>query len=384
MERKMRGGRIGGASGSFIGPVHRIAACMDGKADFVAGTFSRDSEKSKKTGEELLLDPDRVYETWEEMIGREKQIEEDKRLDFITIVTLNKTHFETAKAVLEAGFNVFCEKPMCFNLAEAKELKKVVDTTGKAFALAHTYTGYPMVKQARHMVKDGELGSLNKVVVEYPQGWASGMLHQPAGIVSGWRMDPDQAGASCCVGDIGIHAENLTRYVTGLEVDEVCAHLSTFIPSNKLEDDANILLKYKGGAVGILYSSQISTGEENGLTIRVYGDKKGLEWRQENPNYLTIKDPSGFRTIYSKGNPQVLCEEAVKAGRLPFGHPDGLIESFANLYLEFFRAVEAVNRGEKIPECDFPTVDDGIIGNAFIETAVESAKSDSKWTKMEV
>lgn len=381
MERKFRGGMIGGASGSFIGPVHRMAASMDGKAEFAAGAFSRDPEKSAQTGRDIFLDPDRVYSDYKDMLGKEKVMDGEKALDFITIVTMNRTHFEIATSALEAGFHVFCEKPMCFNLEQAQELKKTVETTGMVFALSHTYTGYPMVKQARSMVADGELGSINKVVVEYPQGWASGMLHQPEGTISGWRMDPEQAGASCCVGDIGIHAENLARYITGLEVDEVCAHLSSFIPSNKLEDDANILLKYKGGAVGILYSSQISTGEENGLTIRIYGDKKGLEWRQEDPNYLIIKDPSGFKTIYSKGNP-VLCEEARNAGRLPFGHPDGLIESFANLYLEFFRAIEAANSGADVPDCDFPTVDDGVTGNAFIETAVESSKSESKWTKM--
>ncbi|MFH0937705.1 MAG: Gfo/Idh/MocA family oxidoreductase [Planctomycetota bacterium] len=381
-QQKLRGGMVGGASGSFIGPVHRMAAIMDGQAEYVAGVFSSDPVRSQKTGQDLFLDSERSYHDYRTMLRSEAARPAAERLDFITIVTLNSTHFEIAKACLETGFNVFCEKPMCFNLAQAKALRTIVKKTGKVFALAHTYTGYPMVKQARHIVKTGVLGKINKVVVEYPQGWAAGLLHASAGQISGWRMDPKKAGASCCVGDIGIHAENLVRYITGLQMDAICAELTRFIPSNRLEDDANILVRYKGGAKGILYASEISTGDENGLNIRIYGDKKGLAWNQEDPNYLVIKDPSGFKTIYSKGNPQVLCPAAVKAGRLPFGHPDGLIEAFANLYLEFFKSVRAERAGKKIPAGDFPSVEDGVIGNAFIETAVRSARSNAKWTRM--
>ncbi|MFH1708494.1 MAG: Gfo/Idh/MocA family oxidoreductase [Planctomycetota bacterium] len=382
--RKLRGAMIGGGSGAFIGPVHRMAATMDGQAEYVAGAFSRDGNKSRTTGRELFLDPARVYTDYKTMLRREAARPAAERIDFVTIVTQNNTHFAAAKACMEAGFNVFCEKPMCFNLAQAKALKAVVKKTGKAFALAHTYTGYPMVKQARHMVKAGVLGKINKVVVEYPQGWASGLLHAPAGLISGWRMDPKIAGASCCVGDIGIHAENLVRYITGLRMDAICAELTRFIPSNGLEDDANILVRYKGGAKGILYASQISTGDENFLTIRVYGDRKGLAWSQEDPNYLVIKDPSGFKTIYSKGNPQVLCPAAAKAGRLPFGHPDGLIEAFANLYLEFYKSVRAERAGKTVPAGDFPSVEDGVMGNAFIEAAVKSSKGNAKWTKLKI
>ncbi|MFC1581963.1 Gfo/Idh/MocA family protein [Planctomycetota bacterium] len=381
-KRKLRGGMIGGGIGAFIGPVHRMAATMDGQAEFVAGAFSSNAAKSKKTGKELFLDPGRVYGSWKEMLKKESKRADKERLDFVVIVTANVLHFQIAKAFLEAGFNVFCEKPMCFNLKQANELKKIVKKNKKAFALAHTYTGYPMVKQARYMVKKGVLGKINKVVVEYPQGWAAGMLHQPAGIVSGWRMDPATAGASCCIGDIGIHAENLVRYITGLEMDSICAEMSSFIPANRLEDDSNILVRYKGGARGILYASQISAGEENHLTIRIYGDRKGLFWDQEEPNYLTIKDPAGIKTVYSKGNPQVLCKAANDAARLPFGHPDGLIEAFANLYLEFYRAVRAERAGKKIPVCDMPGIVDGVMGNAFIETAVASGRSKAKWTKM--
>lgn len=380
-KRKLRGGMVGGAIGSFIGPVHRMAATMDGQAEFVAGTFSSDPKKSKKTGRELYLDPSRVYTGYKEMIRKESKLPPNERIDFVTIVTLNATHFEIAAAFLNAGFNVVCEKPMAFNLKQAKELRRIVKKTGKVFALAHNYTGYPMVKQARYAVNKGTLGKINKIVVEYPQGWASGLLNRPSNAISGWRMDPKKAGASCCMGDIGTHAENLVRYITGLEIKEVCAELSSFIPSNRLEDDGNVLVRYQGGAIGILYASQISTGEENGFNIRIYGEKRGIYWNQEDPNYLVVKDPCGFKTTYSKGNP-CLCKEAQEAGRLPFGHPEGFIEAFANIYLETFKAIRAEVSGKKIPKCDFPSVDDGVVGNAFIETVVASSKSKTKWTKM--
>ncbi len=380
--RKLRGGMVGGAVDAFIGPVHRMAATMDGQAEFVAGAFSRNPDKSKKTGEALYIDADRVYGDYKEMIEKESQMPDDKRLDFVSIVATTSYHFEIAKAFVKAGFNVVCDKPMTTSLAQAKELRDLVKESGIVFALTHNYTGYPMVKQARHVIKSGELGDLNKVVVEYPQGWLSTLIEGGASAIDMWRMDPSQAGASNCTGDIGIHAENLLRYITGLEIEEVCAEVSSFIPGHQLDDDSNMLLRFKGGAKGILYASQISAGEENGLNIRVYGSKKGMQWWQENPNYLVIKDPNGTQTRYSKGNPDVLCDEANAAGRLPFGHPDGFIEAFANVYLEAFKAVRAKVAGEPIPNCDFPTVDDGVTGLAFIETVLESGKSDKKWTPM--
>jgi len=270
---------------------------------------------------------------------------------------------------------------MTFSLAQAKELKRIVDKSRKVFVLTHNYTGYPMVKQARYMVKKGLLGRINKVVVEYPQGWLSGLLRQTTPTINMWRMDPKKAGASCCMGDIGTHAENLTRYITGLEIAELCADLTAFIKGNKLDDDGNVLVRYAGGAKGVLYASQISSGEENGLRIRVYGDKLGIEWRQEDPNYLIVKDPAGFHTVYSRGNP-CLCAEAQAASRIPFGHPEGFIEAFANLYGEAFKAITAEVSGRKVPACDFPNVNDGVTGMAFIETVVASGKSKSKWTKM--
>ncbi|GAF68428.1 unnamed protein product, partial [marine sediment metagenome] len=306
-------------------------------------------------------------------------------IDFVTIVTPNSTHLEIAKAFLEAGVNVMCEKPMTMDLASARELRDIVKKSGRAFALNHNYTGYPMVKQAKHMVRQGELGKVNKIVVEYPQGWLSGFLRGEEGAIRPWRMDPKLSGASCCMGDIGTHAENLARYVTGLEIEELCADVSAFIPDNKLDDDGNVLVHWKGGVRGVLFASQISTGEENGLNIRVYGTELGIRWFQENPNYLYVKDPSGFNKVLSRGNPQVLCEAANKGSRLPFGHPDGFIEAVANIYLAFFDDVRAVLDGKPVPrnpDSDHPTVDDGVVGMAFIETVLESAGSRAKWTRM--
>jgi predicted dehydrogenase len=379
--RKLRYGMIGGGLGAFIGPVHRMAAGLDGEAELVAGAFSSNAAKSRKSGGALCLDPARAYGSYQELISEESRRPASERLDFVSIVTPNNTHFEIAAACLRAGFNVICDKPMTMSLAESKALASIVAKSRKVFALTHNYTGYPMVKQARFMVKRGDLGPINKIVVEYPQGWLSGFLRGAKGSINPWRMNPAQAGASCCMGDIGTHAENLARYVTGLEIEELCADLTAFIKNNPLEDDGNVLIHYKGGARGVLYASQISSGEENGLRLRVYGAKAGLEWRQEDPNYLIIKDPSGYKTTYSKGNP-CLCADAQTGGRLPFGHPDGFIEAFANIYREAYKAIRAEVAGRKIPACDFPTVNDGIVGLAFVETVVASAKSKTKWTKM--
>jgi predicted dehydrogenase len=278
---------------------------------------------------------------------------------------------------LEAGFHVICDKPMTCNLAQAKELKSIVDKTGKVFALTHTYTGYPMVKQARYMLRQGLLGKINKVVVEYPQGWLANFLEDGVTIETMWRADPQKAGVSLCMGDIGIHAENLGRYITGLEIEKLCADLSHYIPGNLLDDDGNILVRYKGGAKGIIYASQISTGEENGLNIKVYGTKLSLYWNQENPNYLTVKNKEGINTTYSKGN-KILCQDAQNAARLPPGHPEGIIEALANIYLEAYKAIKAgSNTG-----FDYPSVHDGVIGMAFVEAILASAVSDRKWIEI--
>jgi predicted dehydrogenase len=381
--RKLKGGMVGGGTGAFIGPVHRMAATLDGEAEFVAGAFSRDPAKSKKSGDELGLDPKRVYRTYQEMVEAEAKLPNDQRIDFVSIVTPNNGHFPISKAFLEAGISVICDKPMTTTFKDAKALQKIVQKSGKIFALTHNYTGYPMVKQARHMVKSGQLGKINKIVVEYPQGWMSGMITNPGNSIGMWRMDPEIAGGSCCMGDIGTHAENLVRYITGLEIDEVCAELTAFVKGNRLEDDGNVLVRYKGGARGILYASQISAGEENPLSIRVYGTKQGLEWKQEDPNYLIVKNPEGFQTRLSKGN-NILCKEAQTAARLIWGHPDGYIEAFANIYREAYKGIRAVNAGKKPPVCDHPNVEDGLIGVAFIDALLASNKSKSKWTRMKL
>ncbi len=381
IDRKLRMGMVGGGIGSFVAPVHRMAAMLDQEAELVAGAFSSDPAKSAKSGKALLLDPRRVYPSWKAMIAGESKLPDDVRIDFVSIVVPNNGHHAIAKAFLEAGFNVVCDKPMTLTLAEAKDLQKAVKKSRKVFALTHNYTGYPMVKQARFMVRSGMLGKINKVVVEYPQGWMAGFIEHGSNAIGMWRMNPKIAGASGCMGDLGTHAENLVRYITGLEIEELCADISTFAKINKLEDDANLLLHYKGGARGVLYASQISAGEENPLSIRVYGTKLGIEWKQEDPNYLFLKDPAGLVTRYSKGNSN-LCPEARQAARLIWGHPDGFIEAFANIYRAAFEAIRAERAGRKVPKGDFPTVDDGVVGMAFIETLLASAKSKSKWVRM--
>ena len=294
MNRKLRFGMIGGGRGAFIGGVHRIAAQMDGKAELVAGAFSSDPERARASGADLFIAPERAYGSYAEMAKAEAAMPASKRLDFVVIVTPNHQHFPPAKLFLEAGFNVVCDKPVTFNLAEARALKKVVAKSGKVFALTHNYTGNTMVKQARDFVRAGKLGAIRKVVAEYPQGWLSTLVEGTGQKQAGWRTDPKRSGAAGCIGDIGTHAENLAEYITGLQIKELCADLTAFVPGRKLDDDGNILLRFKGGAKGVLHASQISVGEENALNIRVYGEKGGLEWHQEHPNELIVKYPDRF------------------------------------------------------------------------------------------
>jgi predicted dehydrogenase len=381
MKRKLRFGMIGGGRGAFIGAVHRIVAVMDGKAELVAGCFSADPENSRLTGQDLLLDPLRVYATYAEMVKAESKMPAIARLDFVVIVTPNHEHFPPAKLFLEAGFNVVCDKPATLNLAEAKKLRDIVRRTKKVFVLTHNYTGNAMVKQARELVASGHLGKIRKVVVEYPQGWLWGRLETTGHKQASWRSDPKKSGAACCLGDIGTHAENLTRYITGLRIESLCADLTTFVPGRLLEDDANILVRFAGGAKGVLHASQISIGEENNLNIRVYGDQAALEWHQEHPNELILKYPDRPREIWRRGN-SYLGATAKKFTRIPSGHPEGYLEAFANVYLEAFRAITAEIEGRPQPkDLDFPTIEDGVIGLTFIETAVKSAKAGARWAK---
>jgi predicted dehydrogenase len=383
LPRKLRMGMVGGGRGAFIGAVHRMAARLDGEIDLVAGCFSSDPAKSRASGADLHLDPARVYGTYEEMIARESALPADQRIDFVSIVTRNNTHFPVAKAFLEAGFHVVCDKPLCFSLAEGRKLREVVRRTGRVFALTHNYTGYPMVKEAREWVRTGRLGKLLKVVVEYPQGYAITALE--AGKVSriaNWRMDPNVSGVSNCMGDIGTHAHNLARYITGLEVEEICAELSTFIPGRLLDDDGNCLVRFSQGVKGILFASQISSGEENNLNIRVFGTKGSLQWFQENPNELIFKKADAPQQIHRRGN-GYLGAAARGASRTPFAHPEGFIEAFANIYRAAAVAIADSIAGRKAPKdgYDFPTVDDGLAGMAFIETAVKSGRAGAKWVR---
>jgi len=368
---------VGGGPGAFIGAVHRTAVRLDGLAEIVAGAFSSSAEKSKETGTELHLDPNRVYGSWQELIEKEASRTTD-RLDFISIVTPNFLHYPVAKAALEAGFDVVCDKPMTMTVEESEDLCRTVTKTGRLFALTHNYTGYPMVKEARKLVSDGKLGELRKIVVEYPQGWLSTLLESDGQKQAVWRSDPEKAGISSALGDIGTHCENLVHYITGLEMDSMLADLGTVVAGRVLEDDASILIKYKGGARGILYCSQISIGEENALTIRVYGSKAALEWRQENPNYLRIKYPDAPEQILKRGS-GYLGAAAAHASRLPGGHPEAFIEAFANIYTSAIRCMAARAAGAAPSQLDndYPTVQDGARGIHFIHTAVDSHKRQS-------
>ncbi len=375
-------GMVGGGRGAFIGAVHRMAANLDGKIAVVAGCFSSDPEKSRLSGEDLFLDPTRIYSSYAEMAKGEAALPIDRRIDFVTIVARNDLHFPVAKAFLAAGIHVICEKPMAFSLAEARELKKLVDDSGLVFALTHNYTGYPMVKEARAMVKAGKLGRILKIVAEYPQGHAIASIKQQAeGASANWRTDPSVSGISNCIGDIGSHAENLARYISGLELEEIAADLNTFIPGRSLDDDGSMLVRYQGGARGILFASQISTGEENDVNIRIYGTDASIEWHQEDPNELVVKFADKPREIWRRGN-HYNGPEAVKNTRLPSGHPEGFIEAFANIYLAAVEAIsDHIEGNYPHPEgYDFPTVDDGLKGMAFIEAAVASSKENAAWT----
>ena len=382
MKRKLRMGMVGGGRGAFIGGVHRRAANLDGNIELVAGAFSSDPKKSKLSGKDFHLDPSRVYSSYQEMAEKEKALPEDQRIDFVTIVVQNHLHFDVAKTFLQAGFNVICDKPVTYDLAQARELRKIINKTKKVFALTHNYTGYPMVKLAREMIKKGELGEIIKVVCEYPQGYAITALTGEEKAIANWRANPEIAGISNCMGDIGTHAENLVHYITGLEIDKLCADLSVNIPGRKLDDDGNVLVRFKGGAKGIIYASQVSNGDENDLNIRVYGTKKSIEWHQEDPNDLLVKDARAPRQVWRRGNDYV-TGAAAENTRIPFGHPEGFIEAFANVYNAAAVAIldEVSGKYPRKSGYDFPDIRDGIIGMAFIETVVKSSKSKEKWVK---
>jgi len=386
LDRTLKMGMVGGGPDAFIGEVHRKAARMDGGIDIVAGVFSRYADRSQQTGRQLLLDPKRIYKSYEELVEKERRLPQGERVDLVSIVTPNNSHFPISKALLEGGFHVMCEKPMTFTLDEARELQKIVRISGNVFGLMHNYTGYPMVKLARDMARGGDLGEIRKIVVQYPQGWLATPLEQTGSVQAIWRTDPAQSGAVGAMGDLGTHAENLSEYITGLKITHLCADLTTFVKGRRLDDDANCLLRFDNGAKGVLHVSQISIGEENNIAIWVYGSKKGLEWHQEHPNYLYVKEPDGPVQVYRRGSPYIGAKSpaAGRATRLPFGHPEAFIEAFANIYCNFADTVRGALTKEAPDKLalDFPNVDDGLRGMLFVNTVLASAASSEKWTPM--
>ncbi|MDE2732268.1 MAG: Gfo/Idh/MocA family oxidoreductase [Bacteroidota bacterium] len=370
--RKLRYGMVGGGPGAFIGAVHRMAAALDGTMELVAGAFSSDAARSREQGAELGLSSDRVYGSFSEMAAAEAQRPDG--IDFVSIVTPNHMHFPVAKVFLEHGFHVVCDKPMTNTLADAEELCHLVAGQDCVFALTHNYTGYPMVKQARTMVADGKIGTVRKIIVEYPQGWLAKPIEREGQKQASWRTDPKRAGAGA-LGDIGSHAENLARYVTGLELASMCADVTTFVEGRPIDDDVSILVHYRGGARGVLHASQVSIGEENNLNIRVHGTEGSLQWFQEHPNWLHYRSASGPEQVYKRGN-DYLSSSAQHGSRLPSGHPEAFLEAFANIYLNAGRTIAARLCGDipAVHDLDFPTVQDGARGVHFILTALRSGR----------
>ncbi len=380
---KLKLGMVGGGRDAFIGAVHRSAAWLDGMYELSAGALSSTPEKARASGKDLGLSDERNYESWEQMLEKESARAEGERIDAVSIVTPNHMHFPVAKAFVEAGFHVICDKPLVHSSEQAEELVRLVEQKGTVFAVTYNYTGYPMVKQARQMVRDGALGAIRKVIVEYNQDWLATKLEDQGAKQAEWRTDPKRSGIAGVVGDIGSHAENLVATITALELESLCADVSTFVSGRALDDDANLLVRYRSGAKGLMFASQISAGEENDLRIRVYGEKASLTWHQENPNYLRYKPLGEPEQVLKRGN-GYLCEAAQRAGRIPPGHPEAFIEAFANVYRNAGLSIMALKDGRTPDEfeSDFPTVADGARGVKFIEKTIESGKSSQKWISL--
>jgi predicted dehydrogenase len=383
MKRKLRMGMVGGGKDAFIGAIHRIAANMDGLIELSCGALSINPEVAVDSARSLFLPEDRTYLTYDEMISKEAALPADRRIDFVTIVTPNFAHFAPAMMALENGFHVVIEKPIAFTLDEAKQLKQKVAETGLLLCLTHTYSGYPMVKQAKAMVADGALGKIRKVWVEYPQGWLSKLSEREGNAQAAWRTDPKKSGKSGCMGDIGTHAAHLAEYITGLKISKICADLSILVEGRALDDDGNVLLKFENGAAGALMASQVAAGEENALRIRVYGEKGGIEWNQHEPNTLLVKWLDQPAQILRAGGNygDRLSKYATHNCRTPGGHPEGYLEAFGNIYRNFALTLSArIDGTEPSPQAlDFPSVEDGIRGMAFIDNVVASSQSDMKW-----
>lgn len=379
---KLRLGMIGGGQGAFIGAVHRLAAALDGQYDLVAGAFSSNPATSHATGQALGLAPERVYGSYQELLAGEKARPATERVQVVSIVTPNYMHFAPAKLALENGFDVVLDKPITFSLAEAQELAGVVKASGRHLALTHTYTGYPMVKEARAVVASGALGAIRKAYVEYPQGWLSTFAEGDAGNKqAGWRTDPSKSGIAGAMGDIGTHAFNLLEYVTGLQVEKLCADINTVVPGRQLDDDGAVLLRLSGGASGVLVATQVAAGEENNLRLRVYGEHGGLEWQQVDNNTLQVKWLDRPTEIRRTGAPYTSAASRHNV-RVPAGHPEGYLEAFANIYRNFALTLQAEAAGQPATDemRDYPGIAEGLRGMAFIETVVASGRSEQKWT----
>ncbi|MFN6089979.1 MAG: Gfo/Idh/MocA family protein [Cyclobacteriaceae bacterium] len=385
MNRKLRMGMVGGGKDAFIGSIHRLAANMDGLIEIVSGALSINPEVAKESGKSLFLAEDRTYLTHEEMMEKESRLPADKRIDFVTIVTPNFAHFAPAMLALEKGFHVVIEKPITFTLDEARQLKKKVEETGLILCLTHTYSGYPMVRQARAMVREGALGKIRKIVVEYPQGWLSKLSEREGNAQAAWRTDPKKSGKAGSMGDIGTHAAHLAEFISGLKITHLCADLNILVTGRALDDDGNVLLKFDNGAAGVLIASQVAAGEENALRIKIYGENGGLEWAQMEPNTLIAKWLDKPTQLLRAGTNGFLTQEAIFNARTPAGHPEGYLEAFANLYRNFALTLSArIDRSPVPKEVNFPTVEDGIRGMAFIDNVVKSGQSKEKWTPFEI
>jgi predicted dehydrogenase len=381
-------GMVGGGKDAFIGAVHRIAANMDGLIELACGALSVNPQTAIDSGKMLFLPDDRIYTNYEDMIRAESKLPADKRMDFVTIVTPNFAHFAPAMMALDHGFHVVIEKPMTFTLDEAKQLQKKVNETGLHLCLTHTYSGYPMVKQARAMVQGNVLGKIRKIIVEYPQGWLSRLSEREGNAQAAWRTDPKKSGKAGAMGDIGTHAAHLTEYITGLKITQLCADLNIMVEGRHLDDDGNVLLKFDNGAAGVLIASQVAAGEENALKIRIYGELGGLEWAQQEPNTLLVKWlDQPMQVLRAGGNyTSVLSSFATHNCRTPGGHPEGYLEAFGNIYRNFALTLSAKIDGVQPTKemLDFPRVDEGVRGMAFIDNVVKSSTSKEKWTPFEV
>lgn len=372
---------IGGGKDAFIGAIHRIAANMDGLVELVCGSLSINKDIAIDSGRSLFLPEDRIYTNYEEMLEKESRLPEGERMDFVTIVTPNFAHFAPAMMALEKGFHVVVEKPITLTLEEAQQLKEKLAETGRLLCLTHTYTGYPMVKQARELIKNGALGKIKKVFVEYRQGWLSKLLEREGNQGAAWRTDPKKGGKSAVMGDIGTHAFNLAEYISGLRVTQVCADLTTMVEGRQLDDDGSVLLQFNNGARGVLAATQVAAGEENNLTIKVYGENGGLEWHQQEPNTLLLKWLDKPTEIYRAGT-GFLTDIAKHNSRTPGGHPEGYLEAFGNIYRNFILTLSAKLNNTSVDSSvvEFPSITEGIRGMAFIDSVVKSNQSSEKWT----